>query len=256
MFSLFLACIWGCSRVEAIGIIVFLAIMLDRRAFSMRSVTVAALVTLMLHPEALISVGFQMSFAAVAALVVVYREWDARRTYVPNLSLWSKLKNNFTALTVTSSWVIGVFGLGFLLAALGQGKRRVLGFALGAICFVFWSQTPRPDMRISDSGQVAFWDDAGEYLYVGRKRADRFGRSQFMQRGGQPDSEMQGYKDELANCDDLACRFMVKGHQVSVVNHPSEVAEECAQSDIVVLTQREAGPVARRGPSRLRRVSG
>jgi len=78
-------------------------------------------------------------------------------------------------------------------------------------------------MRISDSGQVAFWDDEGDYLYVGRKWGDRFGRSQFMQRGGQPDSEMQGYKDELANCDDLACRFMVKG------------------------PQREAGPVARRG---------
>jgi len=143
-------------------------------------------------------------------------------------------------------WVIGVFGFGFLLAALGQGKRRCLGFGLAVICFVFWSQTPRPDMRISDSGQIAFWDESGEVLYVGRKRSDRFGRSQFMQRGGQPDSDVEAYKDKLADCDGLACRFKVKSKQVSVVNHPSEVAEECVQSDIVVLTKRTAGPVARR----------
>jgi len=58
---------------------------------------------------------------------------------------------------------------------------------------------------------------------------------------------MEAYKDDLADCDDLACRFTVKGRQVSVVNHPSEIAEECEHSDIVVLTQRQAGPVARRG---------
>ena len=322
------------QRAYIMAIIVFLAVVLDRRAFSMRSVTVAALITLMFHPEALISVGFQMSFAAVAALVVVYREWDARRSYVPNRSLWDKFKNNFKGLTVTSfvagtatsgfavlhfnriaryslignilamplftfivmpaalatlialpfgleewplalmgwslsgmlwiaewvaswpgamwhvsaapPWVIGVFGFGFLLATLGQGKRRLLGFGLGLICFVFWSQTPRPDMRIAENGQVAFWNASGEALYVGRKRSDSFGRDQFMQRGGQPESDILNYKDELANCDDLACRFRVKGQQVSVVNHPSEVPEECEQSDIVVLTQRQAGPIARR----------
>ena len=101
-------------------------------------------------------------------------------------------------------------------------------------------------MRISDSGQVAFWDASGEVLYVGRKRSDSFGRDQFMQRGGQPESAIERYQDKLADCDSLGYRFEVKGKQVSVVNHPSEVAEECGQSDIVVLTQRRAGPVARR----------
>ena len=323
------------QRAYIMAIIVFLAVILDRRAFSMRSVTVAALITLLCHPEALISVGFQMSFAAVAALVVVYREWQDKRGYVRYRGLWQKIKSNFAALTVTSfvagtatsgfavlhfnriaryslignilamplftvivmpaalmtlialpfgleqwplalmgwglsimlniaewvaswpgamwhvsaapPWVIGVFGLGFLLAALGQGKRRIAGFFLALICFLFWSQAPRPDMRISDRGQVAFWDASGEVLYVGRKRSDSFGRDQFMQRGGQPESEIQSYQKGLANCDELACRFSVKGRQVSVINHPSEVAEECKQSDIVVLTQRQAGPVARRG---------
>jgi len=323
------------QRAFIMAIIVFLAVILDRRAFSMRSVMVAALVTLMFHPEALISVGFQMSFAAVAALVVVYREWDKRRVYTPRLGVWDKLKSNFATLTVTSfvagtatsgfavlhfnriaryslvgnilamplftfmvmpaalaalialpfglerwplimmgkglsgmlviaewvaswpgamwhvqaapAWVIGVFGFGFLLITLGQKQRRYLGFALAIICFALWSQNPRPDMRISDTGQVAFWDDSGDVLYVARKGSDRFGRSQFLQRGGSPDTALEAYGKELADCDKLACRFKVKGQQVSVINHPSEVTEECEQSDIVVLTQREAGPVARRG---------
>ena len=143
-------------------------------------------------------------------------------------------------------WVIGVFGFGFLLITLGEKLRRYLGFGLAITCFVLWSQTPRPDMRISDTGQVAFWDESGKVLYVGRKGSDRYGRSQFMQMGGEPDGAIERYQDELADCDNLACRFTVKKQQISVVNHPSEIAEECSHSDIVVLTQRAAGPVAKR----------
>ena len=54
----------------------------------------------------------------------------------------------------------------------------------------------------------------------GVKGSDRYGRSQFMQMGGEPDGEIKRYQDELAECDALACRFTVKGRQLSVVNHP------------------------------------
>lgn len=53
--------------------IALLAVLLDRRAISMRLVAIAAAVVLMLQPEALFSPGFQMSFAAVVALVAVYK---------------------------------------------------------------------------------------------------------------------------------------------------------------------------------------
>jgi len=146
------------------------------------------------------------------------------------------------------AWIIGLFGLAFLFMTLGQGLRRYLGFGLAALCFVIWSQTPRPDMRISDKGQVAFWDHGDEsILYVGRKRSDRYGREQFMQKAGQVGSDIKRYQDDLALCDKLACRFEIKGRQVSVIHHPSEVAIECEAADIVILTQRRAGPVARRG---------
>ena len=62
--------------------IMFLAILLDRPALALRNVALAALVILVAYPESLLDVGFQMSFAAVLALVSAYefvREHGAER---------------------------------------------------------------------------------------------------------------------------------------------------------------------------------
>ncbi len=52
--------------------IMFLAVLLDRPALALRNVALAALAILVVFPESLIDVGFQMSFAAVTALVAAY----------------------------------------------------------------------------------------------------------------------------------------------------------------------------------------
>ncbi len=52
--------------------VVFLAILLDRMALSLRLVAFAAIIVLLFAPESLMSASFQMSFGAVAALVVFY----------------------------------------------------------------------------------------------------------------------------------------------------------------------------------------
>ena len=54
------------------------AILFDRRALSLRAVAMAAILVLLLHPEALTEPGFQMSFAATTALVAVFG-WLRRR---------------------------------------------------------------------------------------------------------------------------------------------------------------------------------
>lgn len=61
------------------------ATMLDRRAISLRSVAIAALVVLALRPEALLGPGFQMSFAATTALVAVFERFSQiqRRRRMP-----------------------------------------------------------------------------------------------------------------------------------------------------------------------------
>lgn len=48
------------------------ALMLGRRALSLRAVAIAATIVLVLRPEALMGPGFQMSFAATTALVAVF----------------------------------------------------------------------------------------------------------------------------------------------------------------------------------------
>ncbi|MEL6467029.1 MAG: ComEC/Rec2 family competence protein [Pseudomonadota bacterium] len=48
------------------------AILVNRRAISLRAVAMAALIVLTLRPEALMGPGFQMSFAATTALVAVF----------------------------------------------------------------------------------------------------------------------------------------------------------------------------------------
>ncbi len=53
--------------------------LMDRRAITMRSVAIAAIVILILSPASLFQPGFQMSFAAVAALVAVYQEWTRQQ---------------------------------------------------------------------------------------------------------------------------------------------------------------------------------
>jgi len=59
--------------------IMLLAVTLDRPAIALRNVAIAALAILIFVPESLFHVGFQMSFAAVVALVAAYEAWrDAR----------------------------------------------------------------------------------------------------------------------------------------------------------------------------------
>ncbi len=56
----------------------FLAVVLDRPAIALRNVALSALLILIAFPENLFDVGFQMSYAAVVALVAVY-EWVRER---------------------------------------------------------------------------------------------------------------------------------------------------------------------------------
>jgi len=65
-------------RAAVTATVAFLAILLDRRAISLRALAVAALIVLALQPEAVAQPGFQMTFAATAALVALAEAWPPR----------------------------------------------------------------------------------------------------------------------------------------------------------------------------------
>lgn len=66
------------ERAAITASIAFLAILLDRQAVTMHALAVAAFVVLLLQPEAIVTPGFQMSFAATAALVALVEVWPRR----------------------------------------------------------------------------------------------------------------------------------------------------------------------------------
>lgn len=66
------------QRAFVMAAVMLGAVMFDRRALSLRSVALAAVLILIWRPEALLSAGFQMSFAATVALVAVFG-WQRRR---------------------------------------------------------------------------------------------------------------------------------------------------------------------------------
>jgi competence protein ComEC len=60
------------ERAFVMVAVMLMAVLFDRRALSLRAVAVAAVIVLLLHPQALVGPGFQMSFAATTALVAVF----------------------------------------------------------------------------------------------------------------------------------------------------------------------------------------
>jgi competence protein ComEC len=81
--------------------VMLIAIIADRRAVSLRTVAVAAMLVLLLAPEALTEPGFQMSFAATVALILVHDKW---LVLSPRLPWWLRP----VAMLLLSSAVAGL----------------------------------------------------------------------------------------------------------------------------------------------------
>ncbi len=83
--------------------IMFTAILLDRPALALRNVVLAAIVILLVFPESLLNVGFQMSFAAVVALISVYEAFRTRGGWllIPE-GPWAKLVFFFVGIVLST----------------------------------------------------------------------------------------------------------------------------------------------------------
>jgi competence protein ComEC len=66
------------ERSAMTATVAFVAILIDRRAITMNALAVAALFVLVMRPESVAQPGFQMSFAATAALIALSEVWPRR----------------------------------------------------------------------------------------------------------------------------------------------------------------------------------
>jgi competence protein ComEC len=66
------------ERAFVMAVVMLGGVLLDRRALTLRSLAVAGTVILVWQPEAMLEPGFQMSFAATAALIAGFAALDAR----------------------------------------------------------------------------------------------------------------------------------------------------------------------------------
>lgn len=76
------------TRAFVMVSVMLVAVLLEKRAISLRSVAIAGTILLVLSPEALYGPGFQMSFAATTALVVVFGLLRDHRDRLPRLPKW------------------------------------------------------------------------------------------------------------------------------------------------------------------------
>jgi competence protein ComEC len=141
------------TRAFVMLAMMLLAILVDRPALSMRSLALAAAILLLWRPESVTEPGFQMSFAAVAALIAV-AEWEQRRLInnrgglVPHGTLYRYLRGIFLTSLVgslaTMPFAIFTFDRATHYAVLGNLLAMpVMGFvvmpsaALGVVAMPF-----------------------------------------------------------------------------------------------------------------------
>lgn len=106
-------------RAAIVGWVAFSAIIFDRQAMSLRALSIAALLIIVMMPEAVLEPGFQMSFAATCALLALS---ESLKPQIPAISLpgWLKTVQGFAKglkLTFLSSLVASLsttpFGLAY-----------------------------------------------------------------------------------------------------------------------------------------------
>lgn len=123
------------------------AICIDRNPFSMRLVCFAATVILLIYPESLLSASFQLSFAAVVALIAAYekgtdwsKKWIITHPAVPKIFLYlgGVIATTLIASFATTPFTIAIFQRFSLQAVLGNLIAIPLtGFVIMPLIVIF-----------------------------------------------------------------------------------------------------------------------
>ena len=164
----------------------FVAICFDRTALSLRMVAMAAVIILILYPESLVTASFQMSFAAVFALISLYEQLGpwlggfARSGGIIRRSIAYLIGIVLTSLVAglaTAPFALYHFGqvaayslIANFLAVPLMGLWVMPGVILAFICYPFGVSFPLVivgsgvDMILRVAAETASWPEAVQFL--------------------------------------------------------------------------------------------
>ena len=96
-------------RAAITASVAFFAILMDRRAVSLHSLAMAALIILVSEPDVVVQPGFEMSFCATASLVVLAEFWPRGPRYagLPWPLAWAQRVKDWTIAMLMVSFVAG-----------------------------------------------------------------------------------------------------------------------------------------------------
>jgi len=97
-------------RAAITASVAFFAILVDRRAVSLHSLSMAALIILATEPDVVLAAGFEMSFCATASLVALAELW--RRAPAPMSLAWP-----FSWIQKARDWTIAMLMVSFVAGA-------------------------------------------------------------------------------------------------------------------------------------------
>lgn len=171
--------------------LMFLAVLLDRPALSIRNVMLAALAVLLWRPDSLVGASFQMSFAAVIALIAFYESDLVRRwtleprgsglgalpgrllTYVLGIALTSIVAGTVTgAIAAFHFNRIALYGLAGNMAAMPLVGVVVMPMALVALLLMpfgldgpaLWAMGQGVEGMLVIAHEVASWKGADRMI--------------------------------------------------------------------------------------------
>ena len=91
------------QRAYVMVLVVLIAVLLDRPAFTLRAVALAALIVLVIAPESITQVGFQMSFAATIGLVAGFEALRHTKLWKIPVTGWRKFAKGAFSVAFSSA---------------------------------------------------------------------------------------------------------------------------------------------------------
>lgn len=135
-------------------------------------------------------------------------------------------------------WALAAVSLGGLWLMVWLRPWRLAGLAGVALFVLAIPLSPKPDLRVTDSGSLVGLRMPDGTLLHSSSRAGRFEAAEWQQRdglAGEPQAwPKAGTADGVVRCDSLGCLYRREGKVVALVWRPEALAEDCHRADIVL----------------------